>query len=492
MSIYLTAQGFQKKTLTDVRSELEASYRQVFGVSCDLAPEGVLGQTIAIASKYLADHWEGAQEIYTARDPDTATGIDLDSVCAESGITRLAATAARVDSVFCWSLVGQPLTIPTGSQIKAASGTVTYSTPSDIVASTAALGPWTAVRLKLDPSIPDTASVELAVNGGTSYAAQKLPTNTLLHVATQLALTFSSSYPGVASAVAEDIGGEVFLTLYGSPTITVDSQAYILITGGSQQGTPASFVCDTPGLATVPAYTLDTIATPVTGWLYVSQPSAGVAGTDTESDTALRIRRLQGLRSGTATEDAIREALYRLDGVSKAIVTSNRTKAVDAEGRPPVSLECIVAGGEAQSIADAIWKTAPAGVETYGLTTKTVTGLDGLPHTVKFSIPQPVYAWVEVTIIYPNLEEVQETDIKTALKDAIVTWGLANMGLGDNMILQKFYAPIYTVKGIGQVSLRMALTATDTGTPVWDAVGPIAVASREYATFDASRVVVLP
>lgn len=491
MSIYLTAQGFQRDTLTDIRSKLEASYREVFGVSCDLSPEGVLGLTIAIASKYLADHWEGAQEIYTARDPDTATGVDLDSICAENGITRLAATSARVDSVFCWSKVGQALTIPAGSQIKAASGATTYSSPSDIVASIAALGPWSAVRLKLDPSIPDLASVELAVNGGTAYSAQKLATNTLFDVGTTLAATFSSSYPGVASATCVKIGGEVFIEMHGSPTITVDTQAYIQTTL-SQQGIPASFVCDTPGLATVPAYTLDTIATPVTGWLYVTQPATGVPGTDTESDTELRIRRLRGLRSGTATEDAIREALYRVPDVSKAIVTSNRTKNVDSEGRPPVSFECVVAGGEGQSVAEAIWKTAPAGVEIYGLTTKTVTGADELPHTVKFSVPVPKYAWVEVTIVYPNPEEVQETDIKVALQDAIVAWGAENMGLGDNMILQKFFAPVYTVKGIGQVSLRIALTASDMDSPVWDALGPIAVASREYATFDASRVVVLP
>lgn len=491
MSSYLTAQGFQRDTLTDIRSKLEASYREVFGVSCDLSPEGVLGLTIAIASKYLADHWEGAQEIYTARDPDTATGVDLDSICAENGITRLAATSARVDSVFCWSNVGQALTIPAGSQIKAASGTTTYSSPSDIVASIAASGPWSAVRLRVDQAaVPDYGSLGVVIVGGAGCSDQKLPADSYVDLCARLAAQVKAGYPDI-SATCVSLDGIVYLELQRVSGVTITA-VYGFDLTTSQQGTPASFVSDTPGLATVPPYSLGTIATPITGWLYVTQPATGVSGTDTESDTELRIRRLQGLRSGTATEDAIREALYRVPNVSKAIVTSNRTKVTDSEGRPPVSFECIVSGGEGQSVAEAIWKTAPAGVEIYGLTAKTVTGLDGLPHTVKFSVPQPVYAWVEVTIIYPNPEEVQETDIKVALQDAIVTWGLANMGLGDNMILQKFYAPIYTVKGIGEVSLRIALTASDMDSPVWDALRPLAVASREYATFDVSRVVVLP
>lgn len=245
--------------------------------------------------------------------------------------------------------------------------------------------------------------------------------------------------------------------------------------------------------------TLDSIVTPITGWLGVEQPAAGTDGTDTETDTALRLRRLRGMRSGTSTEDAILQAVYRVPGVSKVLVTSNRTMVTDSESRPPKSFEVTVVGGSDPLVAQAIWDTAPAGIEIYGNFATTPTdmrptalGKDGLVKRVNFSRPVPRFAWVEVTVNSYNPEETTPDNLESAIKEAIVSWAATNMGLGDNMIIQKFYGPIYTsVPGIQSVTLRMALTASAGDTPAYASTSPLAIASREFASFALGQVKVI-
>ena len=205
------------------------------------------------------------------------------------------------------------------------------------------------------------------------------------------------------------------------------------------------------------------------------------------------------MRSGTATEDAILQAVYRVPGVSKVLVTSNRTMVTDSESRPPKSFEVTVVGGSDSLVAQAIWDTAPAGIEIYGNFATTPTdmrptalGKDGLLKRVNFSHPVPRFAWVEVTVNAYNPEETTPDNLESAIKEAIVSWATTNMGLGDNMIIQKFYGPIYTsVPGIQSVTLRMALTEGAGDTPSYASTSPLAIASREFASFALGQVEVI-
>ena len=500
MSVFIGSTGFKPKTLVEIRQELDASHTTTFGSGVDLSPEGPLGEHVALSSKRDADLWEGAQEIYTSRDPDTASGSALDEICAETGIARLSPTQARCDGVILWSQMTVATTVPAGSRAKSATAPATYSLESDVTGSGVTTGPFKGLKLRLSSPFVDGDTVELICGSMTArlqYVASVHGT---------VANFLEAFYVPVVKANIADSGASYEFTgnqhyvkiVFATPT-AVTSALSLELNSNSQQGQIGAFIADDYGARAVPALTLDSIATPVTGWLGVEQPASGTDGTDTETDTALRIRRLRGMRSGTATEDAILQAVYRVTGVSKVLVTSNRTMSTDSESRPPKSFEVTVVGGSDSLVAQAIWNTAPAGIEIYGNFPTTPTdmrpiaiGKDGLAKRVNFSRPVPKFAWVEVTVNAYNPEETTPSDIESAIKDAIVSWATANMGLGDNMIIQKFYGPIYTsVPGIQSVTLRMALTASAGDTPTYATTSPLAIASREFASFALGQVKVI-
>ena len=241
------------------------------------------------------------------------------------------------------------------------------------------------------------------------------------------------------------------------------------------------------GAQALPPYTLDTIATPTTGWLSIEQPAAGQDGTDIESDSSLRIRRAQGLRSGTATLSAIHEALFRVSGVSAVSVSENATDITDGEGRPPHSVEAVVTGGEEAAICQMLGSVVAAGIETYGNTTGTSVDVAGKSREVKFSIPVPRWAWVEVDVLTTDPDGAPAAGYEDAIRAAIVAYGNANFAPGANFILGKMYAPIYSVPGIYTVAVRIATSTTPGGAKTYG-TSNILVALREYLSFAPERV----
>ncbi len=495
MSVFLTSTGFQQKTLVDIRTELEAAYRSVFGDTVDLSPEGPLGQIIALNAKMLADLWEGASEIYTSRDPDQATGEALDNICAETGVERLAATQARADSVLCWCPLQSAVTIPSGSKIKPASGNSTYSLESTVTTSANTALARVAFRIKI--SIVDGETMGITI-GGVAYSSvyNQATYGTIQNfVDTSFAPVVLAGIPGAVCKYTK-INGVEYVEFVFPSAKTMSTGYGLLYPFDAVQGVYGNFVSDVPGAATVPALTLDTISTPIAGWLGVTQYAQGIDGTDTETDTALRLRRVRSLRSGTATEDALYTAILRVPNVSYASVTSNRTLATDSEGRPGKSVECVVQGGEKQAIASAIWKTAPAGIELYGATFAPedipfAVGADGLQHPVNFSTPQPVYVHIRVTIEERNSEDPTPDNLIQSVKDAILAWTSTNMGLGTNSVLQKYCIPVYSVPSIQLVSLEHAITPEYDSTVPWNTASYLPISAREYGSFAADHIEVV-
>ena len=492
MSVFLDETGFHKKTLAETRREVEAFVQAAFGAGVDLAPTGPLGMLVATISKWAADNFEGAQEYYTSRDPDQASGVQLDDLFKETGVYRLPATAARCDDVILWGPWASTFTVPAGSKAKNSVQPASYSLESDVAFTGTASGPFRAVRLELNTStyaVGVTFSVTL---DGVVYSETVGSGDTEAVSLANLADTINTG-AFYGAATYESISGAPYLRVSGdSFVLTAYSSAYFT---GRQTGMAGIFIADSSGLQPVPEYTLDTILTPVAGWLAVEQPAAGIDGTDVESDTAFRLRRFRGLNSGTATEDAIRNALYRVSGVSKALVVENDTDTTDSESRPPKSFECIVTGGLDPLVASAIWKNKPAGIKPFGTRFAdpgySVIGSDGVAHYVNWSRPDPVYAWVEVTVVATDPDGGPVGDYASAIKEAVAAYGNANFGMGNDFKIQQIYGPVYSVPGIYGVTLRIATTSTESGTPTYGTAN-IAVSARQYLTFSAARVEVLP
>ena len=88
----LTPNGFEKKTLAEIKSELEDAFRAVFGIFINLLPGSVLATIIGIFAERESLIWDLAEDVYNSQYPDSADGVNLDNVVAINGITRLAAT----------------------------------------------------------------------------------------------------------------------------------------------------------------------------------------------------------------------------------------------------------------------------------------------------------------------------------------------------------------------------------------------------------------
>jgi len=96
MAFGVTIDGFNRKSLQEIRSEIEDDFRSVFGPSINLRDDSLLGIKIGIFSEQLALLWERLEEVFNSQYPDTANGLPLDNVLSYTGLQRLPATKSTV------------------------------------------------------------------------------------------------------------------------------------------------------------------------------------------------------------------------------------------------------------------------------------------------------------------------------------------------------------------------------------------------------------
>lgn len=96
MAYGITSAGFVIKPETQILSEMITEAQSLFGVTQDLTYSDPIGQTLAIASKALAQTWQALEDTYNSFYVDQAEGVSLDRVVAFKGLVRRAAQKADV------------------------------------------------------------------------------------------------------------------------------------------------------------------------------------------------------------------------------------------------------------------------------------------------------------------------------------------------------------------------------------------------------------
>lgn len=250
---------------------------------------------------------------------------------------------------------------------------------------------------------------------------------------------------------------------------------------------------ESAGIVAANAGTLTEIETPVAGWTAATNALDAVLGTVVETDAGLRARSESELAAqGTSPADAIRADLLDLTGVVTVQVFENVTSVTDADGLPPHSVEAVVYDGSeggttvaADDIAQVLWDTVAAGIETYGSSSGTATATDGTTHTMRFSRPtvRPVYVSPTVSAaIARGWDTAEGADLVAA---AIVAVGDDAFGSGDDVIRRRLEAGAMAIPGvIDLTAFTLGFSASPVGT------ANLVVGRRELATFDTSRVVV--
>lgn len=479
MGTFLTDLGFQKKTLAELKTEYEELFKGQFGQDIDLDEDGPFGQIVGILSKRDADLWDGAEEIYTSRNPNEATGASLDNISAENLIKRNPASPTTVQDVY---LIGTEGTVvATGKKAKQTIGSLNYSLDAAVTITK------TAARfLELEPNISFPASggeVFTVTIDGTPYTYTAVAGNTKKIV---IDFLVSSITAGTFGGLAQNINDTYLEITYITTNFNVIWTSTFDL---NRLGSGGDFTADETGPNPLPSTSLDDIVTPVSGWDEVYNANAGATGSAIESDVAFRIRRRESIQKGNATDEAIKAAILEdVDGASYCTVTSNRTLVVDGGGRPPKSFETVVVGGTDADVAAKIWETMPSGIEPHGNTTVIVTDSEGRNQTIKFSRAVTKYAWVKVQRNFYS-EESYPSNGDDLIKQAIVDWAVLNQPIGKDIIRQRLNTPIYTVPGIDGLEVFIDLTDTVGGPPSYVQADK-AVSGSEIAEFDISRIVV--
>jgi uncharacterized phage protein gp47/JayE len=481
MSNFVTDTGLVLPTFAEIKENLETAYKAQFGESIDLSGEGPFGQIIDIQAKSISDAYLLAQEIYTARNVNEATGTSLDNISAETGIRRIDASETSAKDVVLYGSEGT--VVLAGKKARQPDETLTYSLDGDVT-----ITKTVARDLRLEPNDTtpglvyqvtiDAVPVTYTVQGGDT---EKEIIDGLVAEATTVdpnsfitnGGTFSNEDDTYLRIVALDFN------FNGNWNTYLDLD--LLGSGGD-------FTADEEGPNSLPVGTLTVITTPVTGWDSVNNPLNGTPGREVETDEELRIRRAASLNAGSATEEAIRAALLNeVDGVTAVSVSSNRTITTDGEGRPPKSFECVVAGSATdEDIANTIWLEMPAGIESHGDESVVITDSEGQAQTIKFTRPSDVYLHVRVKRSLYS-EEEYPTDGDDAIKQAIVDWSLTEYDLGVDVIYQRIGTPVYTVEGISTIEIAVDVTANPGDTPTF-ASANIPIDSDQLVVADTSRI----
>lgn len=484
MGIYVTDTGFVKKTLSQIKTELENEFQAVFGNTIDLSSSGGFGQIIGISAKYAAEAWDAAEEIYTCRNPNQASGICLDNIAAENNIIRKAATATTVDRVLLGADNGT--TINAGSKARQVNSSINYSLVSSVTVSK-------VEATKGVISVTNVASGTYRVTLDTvnyDYVATGTESKTAILTAISGLIT-AGTWTGTSTVENEQLILIDFTIIF-----SFDVTGNLNIDEIHKQG---EFICDVVGANSLPANTLVEIVTPETGWNSIININAGITGQETETDQEFRNRRAQSLITGTATEEAIASAvLNNIADVVTTNIVSNRTDATDGDSRPPHSFELVVEGGDDYAIANEIWLTQPAGIASYGNTLVYIIDSKGITQEINFSRPEIVYIFLKVKrSLYT--EEQYPSDGDDLIKQNIINWSLdrTNIDIGIDVILQRLITPIYgvpnttypTIPGIKDIQITVDSSTTLPHTPTYTSSN-VSIGYRQYAVFAIDRIVV--
>jgi uncharacterized phage protein gp47/JayE len=316
---------------------------------------------------------------------------------------------------------------------------------------------------------------------------------------------FYSAFPDTAEGVA--LANTVALTghaplpaTYSTVTVTATGTPGTLLSAGrivSVPGTGARFLtladatiagggtvdiacqAEVTGPVEAEPATLTQIDTPVAGWASVTNATAAATGRNAETDPELRVRRAENLtvaQGGTA--EAMEARVLEVADVEFVGVKENRTNATNGDGLPPKSIQVFVIGGADAAVAQKIWDTKPAGIETYGSESEVVTDSLGNAQTVYFERGTAVPMYLDVNL---TTDSAFPADGNAQVQAALLAYG-ATLANGDDVVNWRLMAALAEIPGITAVTIYQGTA------PAPASAANTAISASQLATFDASRI----
>src|SRR6056297_1248924 len=344
-------------------------------------------------------------------------------------------------------------------------------------------------------------SYELAVNW---QGQEQVYTSHIVDFATGVNLDYICDFIGISRKPATN--SSVVLTFYGTDGTTIPAGTQISTNGDDkiyfetdeevEIGTTTSGEIDVDATSlekgsdvNVAAYTLTNLVNFISGIDTVANSSAATGGTDEESDIELRERYKDSVAiAGASTVDSIRAEINNIENVRAVLVKQNSTDST-VDGLLPHSIQAIVLDGENEDIAEAIFETAAAGIQTNGSTSVSVEDDSGGTHTIKFDRPTEIDIYIDIDITvsdsYPtNGDELVTTEILKYVGglDEENSTEYAGLNIGEDVIYAKLIDYTMNVEGVEDVSITVGTSDDPVGT------SNISIDSTEIAKSKSSYI----
>lgn len=479
----VTPQGFNGKTESDIVESISNKWLRPspdgFGQDQDLSEDSPNIILIGLVSAEIAEPWRALMNLYNQQNPDLSSGVNQDNNAALVGVGRQGASSSTANV----SLKGDNATIiPIGTQLSQSVGGEVFENNIQGLVTNAS-----------------TNSIDLQINSLQPASVYSLIINSVVFPYTSDAdPTFDEIVLGLTALIdSADIGLTVTNNSNGAFNIESDDlndtsniNATSLIDIVKVQSILEFSSINTSKIS-VPATSINTIDSSIDGLDSVINFFEGQVGSDKEDDTELRIRRNESVAIvGASNAESIKARLLNdVEGVSFVNVLDNDSSA-EVDGVDPKSMEAIIEGGADNDIANTLFILKTGGISFDGNTTVNVLDSEGVLQVIKFSRPEIKFAWSRITIDEFNTEEPLPTNFEQAIIDEVVSYADQEFSIGDDVILQKIFTPVYKVTGIKRVTIEIAITDTVGGTPVYQTTD-IAIAIRELANFDATRISII-
>lgn len=207
----LTNQGYTAPRAADILAQIRSEYETQTGLVIDWDADVFLGVITAVISERIGDLSELTQALADSRDPDNATGYQLDTIAAVVGVTRIPAAVSRVDL----TLTGDPGTvIPEGSETEAVDGELWITTDSvtigaggtvDVEARATRTGPIVAAAGEINEIVTPVDGWDSVTNTDAATPGRDRETDAELRLRRQqsLQITGSAAVNAIRSAVLQ-------------------------------------------------------------------------------------------------------------------------------------------------------------------------------------------------------------------------------------------------------------------------------------------------
>jgi len=476
MAYGVTENGFEIKRFDAILQEMQSDVSATLGFDVATNPQSAINASILMPmADRFARLWEVAQDVYYAKFPSTAEGINLDNACQYGSIIRANAQKTQY-RIHCTAVEGTE--IYANSLISSNSSPVVQL--ACVEAKSVSRSSCNSIAVKV-LSVSAGAVYSIKVNGNT-YSYTSVVGDGEEEIIAGLNTAFIEA--GYTKTISTD--GKILLIK--DSTITREN-AFTLSSNLTTQYVVAIVVYNTEEYGDIefPNNTITRIVTNIVGLQSVTNLIEPLAGRQQETDTELRESYInKSYKYATNMKESLYSTLVDLDGVKSVAVYENDSDST-VTSRPPHSFEVVIDGGERESIADVILAQKPAGIATYGSETVVVRTSYGDSVSIKFSRPTKKYIWVKATITYSGAIPSSYVDL---VKSSVMETA-EKFYIGDDVLYQSFINGIYdAITSTTHCTVEIGSTNSESGTPTY-AEQNVSIGDTEISNFALSRISVV-